>query len=466
MTFIRLIAAFSILVLLSLFVSSNLLQSEQTFGTFGLRYLIGAYSAFLLAVTVADDLPRLIKIKRVTLILAAFLFYTITKYYFEADEHQISQVVYGTTQGLLFSLSVGLVASYALFTIYNLFAHKQLSGIITLCTIGYLIFVAASLYYFIQAGAQYSREDAFRILDNVSYQRPGDLLIVQLLITSCTAILLLTRSKQFKFIIFVVLLVLIMTISALTGILSQLFWSNKGLLAGGGIAFIYIVCSFAALRGRADQNIGVTNILLSRLGLYLLLGMMVGVTTVAATAIGALDLFNVEYTQLRLFEREDEIRSVSARTELFRLNFLKHFEYSPIFGHTQVEKIFGDHGQYVHSTLSVLTHLGVVGFIMFLFLVIGLYMEITGGNSAHREDVLSNNSIYGLLRLGLFSFILAMGLYSAFFTWMPLWFSIGFLGTWFSFKSNEKKHHRKKRKRRSRHTKTKKHTHPSATFSN
>ena len=450
MKLIRLISAFLILVFFSLFVSSNLLQTDQTSGTFGKEYLVGGILAFLVAVIARGDLVSLLTVRKTAFPLVAFLAYTISKYYLEADEEQIQQVVYGSTQGLLFSLSLGLVCSYALFTIYNLYKQSTLSLSIIILTIAYLAFVAISIYTYIQKGSVYISSDAFRVVDDIAYQRPGDLLILQLLVTASTALILLTKNLKLKIFVFLILSALTVVIAILTGLLSQLFWSNKGALAGGGIAFVYLVCSFASLFARSDQRIHVSNILFGRLGLYLIIGVVLGVTIIGLSATNALNYFEIDYSQLRIFENEGEIRSVESRKEVFKQNFVKHFEYSPVFGNTQVEKIFGDHGYYVHSTLSILTHLGAVGFLIFLFLLTGIYLDITRGNDAPRDDVLPNNAIYGLLRLGLFSFVLCMGLYSAFFTWMPLWFSIGFFGTWFSFKSDGNKHTLKKRRRKSR----------------
>ena len=282
--------------------------------------------------------------------------------------------------------------------------------------------------------------------DDISYQRPGDLLILQLLVTSSAALLLLSKKQSFKLALFLTLLPYSYIYCCSSGILSLLFWSNKGALAAGGVAFVYMVCSFTALSGRSNQRINLTSLLFSGLTARLIVGIIVAIIGISLGAIYAIDYFGIDYTLLRVFENEDEIRSVTSRSDIFKQNFRKHFSYSPIFGHTQVEKIFGDHGEYVHSTLSILPHLGIVGFIIFACLIIGMYFEITRGNAEHRDDVLSNNAIFGLFRLSLFSFILAMGVYSAFFTWMPLWLSIGFFGTWFSFKSDEKRIQRKKKK--------------------
>ena len=457
MHLVRFSAAFLVLVLLSLFIQSNILQTEQNSGTFGLSYLYSAIAAFTVALVLSGDVSSLLKLKKPTLLLAAFLVYALAKFYLEADSEQIRQVTLGSTQGLIFSLVVGISASYAIFTLYNVYSYQQLTLIVTLCCLGYLFFVSFSTYGLFQEGLSNVRAEIFRVDDDIQYQRPADLLILQLLIATSVSLIVLIGNPTHKFPKFVLVTPLILALAAATGLLTQLFGSNKGALASIGVTLIFFVASVNALVSRPDQSIKSTDFLFGRLGRYVVLGLLTGIVLAAGAAFGAVEYFKIDITQMRLFGyglELDGLRSVTSRTEIFRDNFVKHFEYSPIFGHTQVEKIFGDYGRYVHSTLSILTHLGLVGFILFLFLLFSMYREITRGNENHRADSLSNNALYGVLRLLLFSFILAMGLYSAFFTWMPLWFSIGFFGSWFTFNSNHRnklsksKPRRRKRKRR------------------
>ena len=242
------------------------------------------------------------------------------------------------------------------------------------------------------------------------------------------------------------------SVSVLTALLAQIIGSNKGLLASAGVIVVYMTCSFTSLYSHTGQSVGISNIIFSRISVYLIGGLLLASIIITGVTLFAVNYFQIDYTQTRIFgygSEEEGIRSVTSRSELFRANFIRHMEYSPIFGHTQVHTILdGQYGLYVHSTLSILPHLGIVGFLLFLLLIVGMYFEITRGNSNRRLDTLPNNAKYALFRLGMLAFVLAMGVYSAFFTWMPLWFSIGFFGTWFGFRASAISLSPKKRVRR------------------
>ena len=241
--------------------------------------------------------------------------------------------------------------------------------------------------------------------------------------------------------------------------MAQIVGSNKGVLASAGVTIVYLTCSFTSLFTRTGQSIGISNIIFSRTSVYLIGGVILASLLITGITLGAMNYFQIDYTQTRLLGYgydEAGLTSVTSRSEIFRQNFIRHFIYSPIFGHTQVHTIIDGHnGLYVHSTLSILPHLGIVGFLLFLLLIVSMYFEMTRGNSNNRLDILSNNSMYGLFRLAMLSFVIAMGISSAFFTWSPLWFSIGFFGTWFGFRASSTSLNRRKRGKRRKKSKQK-----------
>lgn len=462
MQLLRLLFAYATLILLALFIRANIFQIDQTSGSHGLPYLYASFIAFFATVTVAGDLTGFLKVKKATFILFAFITYAIVKYYMEANQFQFRAVTIGSTQGLLFSLAMGITASYPIFTLYSLYNTRKWSTIVAVLTIVYLSVLTVSLFILIKSGMDITKSDSFRIDENIKYQRPGDLLILQMLISSSVAFVLFTKHTDFKLAKFFTLTVLVVSIGVLTGLLSQIFGSNKGLLAGIAIAIIFVTCSFTAQFSKFNQSIKITGFLFGRTGLYMFLGLILSTLILGGSTLAALNIMEVDYTETRIggdgLTEEGKVVSIDSRTAIFKKNFFKHFYHSPIFGHTQVEKILGDENEYVHSTLSVLTHLGLFGFLIFLLLVLSMYFEITRGNGARRLNILPNNSIYSLFRLSLLSCILTMGIFTAFFTWMPLWFSIGFIGTWFGFNAHSalptqaKKQKRRRRKVRTSYT--------------
>lgn len=459
MSILRFAASFSILAFLSLFVQANLFQVDFTSGTFGATYLYAAMLSFIVAIVSAGDIASFFKLKKSIFVLVTFLCYTFAKYHLETDEFLIRQVTIGTTQGLLFYLLVGLATSYAIFTLYNLQRTEQWSRIITFATIIYLLYLLLSLYLLVIEGLSATRSDQLRVDDEITYQRPADLLFLQLIMATSLAYLIVIKPGQFRITKFIVLILCVTSIAVLTALLAQLIGSNKGALGSAGVTIVYLTCSFTSLFAHAGQSIGISNIIFSRTSVYLIGGLILASIITTGIVLGALSYFQIDYTQTRLLGygvEEDGLVSITSRSEIFRQNFIRHFIHSPIFGHTQIHQIIDGHnGIYVHSTLSILPHLGIVGFLLFLLLIVSMYFEMTRGNSNNRLDILPNNGVYGLFRLAMLSLVIAIGISSAFFTWSPLWFSIGFFGTWFGFRASSTSLNRKKRGKRRKKSKQK-----------
>jgi len=229
-------------VFVSLFVRANLFQTDFTSGTFGATYLYGALLSFVVAIVSSGDIASFFKLKKSIFVLITFVCYTFAKYNFEADAFQIRQVTIGSTQGLLFSLFVGLIASYALLTLYNLQRTGQWSRIITFTTIVYLLYLILSLYFFVIEGLSVTRSDALRVADEITYQRPADLLFLQLIMAASLAYLVVIKPGQFRITKFLVLLLCMTVIAVLTALLAQLIGSNKGVLASAGVTIVFCTC--------------------------------------------------------------------------------------------------------------------------------------------------------------------------------------------------------------------------------
>lgn len=119
----------------------------------------------------------------------------------------------------------------------------------------------------------------------------------------------------------------------------------------------------------------------------------------------------------------DDILSLSSiQSRLVLLSdFYTQFIVSPILGDFQAEVSAGAFkGEYMHSLpLSLLTHSGIVGFILFFSVCINLIYTET-----KRRVV---DSLWLVLRFRLFILIIILASVYAFFTWLPLWFFMGLL---------------------------------------
>ena len=158
------------------------------------------------------------------------------------------------------------------------------------------------------------------------------------------------------------------------------------------------------------------------------------VLTLCVLFVAVLSLINSFGLELDSFRvlgfGSGESSSINSRIDIFKNNFLIQLNYNPLFGNTMVDTLTTGEGSYVHSLLSLLTHLGIVGFLIFTSLVFFIYKEL--GSSENHTDVLYGNRKFALYRFLMLSLILFFALISSSYIWMPIWFSIGLFGAGFS----------------------------------
>lgn len=114
------------------------------------------------------------------------------------------------------------------------------------------------------------------------------------------------------------------------------------------------------------------------------------------------------------------LSSIQTRLALLS-DFITQFTVSPVLGDFQAEVSAGAFkGEYIHSLpLSLLTHSGLVGFLLFLFAWVKLIL-------VELKTKVTDN-LWLVLRFRLFILITILGCVYAFFTWLPLWFFLGLL---------------------------------------
>ena len=130
----------------------------------------------------------------------------------------------------------------------------------------------------------------------------------------------------------------------------------------------------------------------------------------------------LENTRFReIAQGEIMLSSLSNRLALVP-TFWSQFAISPVVGHYEAEVLAGYMpGEYVHSMpLSLLTHTGVIGSTIFVAATFSLLRCDT------RHDKLEQNEGRALAQ-AFFYVVLAVATISTFFTWIPMWFMIGFL---------------------------------------
>jgi len=450
MILIKLICAYGILLSITFFVMVNV----ETLGvTSGLVFLATALVSFSALFVVSGEFRSLIKIKRSMLLLILFLFYFISKLLLEASNiEEVKGYTIGTTGGVLFALVIGVMCAYALSTLYDLRTINVTKKLVYFSAFAYLILVLLLGLRLLQSHLAEVQSDIFLIEEQRGlYQRVGSLLFIQYMIVVSLVTTILISSSRLSVLTSLPFLILVVSLSVIYGGISQLVGSNSGLVSSVVFAIVFLVNIFLIgkqnpLRNRTD--IKFTTILFGRMGVKLLFGGFISIVLIGAVVFIVIEQtgFDIDSFRITGFGNR-ESSSVESRSEFFRENFINHFAYSPVFGNTQVDKLTTGPGTYVHSLLSLLTHLGIFGSLLFVFFIYSIYLEITRSGNA-KSNSLYNNSQYGLFRLLALGSFIMMNLDSAFFTWMPLWFALGLYGDLLVKRTASKRRKRVRSRRR------------------
>ncbi len=441
MNFAKLTAAYGVLFCITLFLSANtkILDSGSGYIPLGLSVLC---ALFLFIVSSDISLPR--RFRKSIIPLAIFLAWFALKYTFESENpYDTRQVLFGTTTGVFFALILGLISAYSLSAIYKLRLARQTHQPAFVVGMVYLAIVLLLGIDSLQAHLSGARWDVFLIEDNKGYyQRAGNFIFIQfMLVTATCIVLLITSSNRVKLIKYFPLLGAILALAGIYGFMSQLIGSNSGLATTVGFALIFFAYFFlmyrnigfgldvgSEVRSALRGELKLSSLFVGKLGRKLMLSALVASGLFVAFGTLIFVLSDIDAGQLRITGYgTGEVSSVDSRSRIFKNNFVSHFAFAPIFGHTQVDKLVGDHGSYVHSLLSILPHLGIVGFLIFSVAVLMFFQEmVMHANDSRRA--LSHNKQYALFRVLALVIVLACGVASAYYIWPPLWYSIGLFG--------------------------------------
>ena len=112
-----------------------------------------------------------------------------------------------------------------------------------------------------------------------------------------------------------------------------------------------------------------------------------------------------------------QLRSIESRLEILP-SFGLQFGVAPILGHSEAELVSDvGEGQYLHSiVLSFLTHTGVVGTAIFIFV---LWRHLVGASQRGWLEGLTTSALW------LLAMSVALGSFMTFYTWPILWFLLG-----------------------------------------
>lgn len=108
--------------------------------------------------------------------------------------------------------------------------------------------------------------------------------------------------------------------------------------------------------------------------------------------------------------------SIASRLRILVDSGMEQLAVNPLFGDLAIDHVVGKPGYYLHSILSIQTHFGIIGSILFFSFLIERIVALYGSHG-------------NILIKTFFLPLMIMATIGTLFTWMPLWFVIGALYT-------------------------------------
>lgn len=106
--------------------------------------------------------------------------------------------------------------------------------------------------------------------------------------------------------------------------------------------------------------------------------------------------------------------SIASRLQIMVDSGVEQLSVNPVFGDIAVDHTVGRPGYYIHSIITIQTHFGLIGSILFFLPLIERLLNL------FRRD--------GFLFLKFIALLIVVSsLFIEIFTWMPLWFLVGAL---------------------------------------
>jgi len=430
---IKKLILFHILVLYILFLSflfvNIIVSGTEVDGSEGILFLIVTVLVGLSLLFVSIDNKSKIFVKHYFFWFCLFYAYMLLRIVLDLKtKEKLFEYTVTTTGGSLLFFILGIIFSVAIDRIRMLGYEKKKYLLFFLrgCRLYQLVIFVFLIVVFL-AFFQRLRSDIFLIVGiQGAYQRAGNFLIINYLLSSFIYILSLYyrsnlpsfRLLSFDFTVFLV-------ITCFSIVIAQMMGSNMATGVIGVISVNNIVFHFTAFnekyRNKYIKLKRSKQFFRGRMGRKLFLHAVI-FTIFIAFIIGVY-LVNINVNSLRIFGF-GKVNPLAGRLVSWG-NFTNHFMYSPITGNMNVHILLTGPGSYVHSFIgSLLTHTGVVGFILFsVFYSVAVYSKLNEKSldCFNNYNYLINS--YSLICLTVLMFFSVIG---TFFIWIPIWFSWGF----------------------------------------
>lgn len=277
------------------------------------------------------------------------------------------------------------------------------------------------------------RTDIFSIAGGLSYQRPGNFLIINLMLLSLiyinNYIYLAKRNSVFKKLFLLLCFCIFMFYILVVMLFAQLLGSNNAFICCFGVLFLtfafhVFLFIFRKTKILNTQKISFKGIFTGKFGKRVMLSIFISLFIFSLLGGAFLFKSNIDLSKLRIFNYGEggKIGHLDTRLTLLK-NFYTQFYTSPFLGNMQADALTTGDGTYVHNFfLSMLTHTGLLGTFIFILFVISAIKEYIHSNRVNIYD--NGIAVYKVL---LFLGILAVAVVGTFITWIPIWFLIGFL---------------------------------------
>jgi len=428
---IRLIIATAALSFITLYLLSNV----KSLGVgVGYTYLGSFAICTFILLIVSGRFLEFIWIRISSLLLLLFLSYFFIKLWLDiGDASIIKQYTIGTTGGVFFGIALGVMVSFIVSDIYLIMFKSRLNSIFG------AIFVTAILImsFFLVLNSFHElysnvRSDLFLVLNlDGNYQRSGSFLFINLMIDSALLFLVIHFTKVNLKTFVIVNFALYLMISGVSMALSQLIGSNSGFACVAISCVAVVIILVISNKPGLFENrlkIGLVAIFLGWIAKRIFIAIsIVSIFLIAGVAV-VLHYVSVDANKFRIFGFDSgHFSSVENRIEMLKSNFVEQWSYNPLFGNTQVDVLTTGPGSYAHSLpLSLLTHLGFIGFFLFFGFLIQVYLELTRKRVGSLSMYLDRR--FSLFRLFFLGVVIVLATLTTFYSWLPLWFAVGAFG--------------------------------------
>ena len=350
----------------------------------------------------------------------------------------------GTNGGMILYYISGALVGSSFLNIKKIISNsKQLQKIYSI-----LIFIFVAIFSFFYFDLFINllsllREDIFLITNGSNYQRVGSFMLMTFIILFHFIILMLInfkyKNRLTKF-LFLILIIwsFALIISAL--LFSQLIGSNNTFVNLMILLIVFSIVIMLVIPKKSIfilSNYNILNIFRGKIVKRIYFHIFIALLLITFLLFLLITIYDIDINRFRILGfGAGGTSAANSRLELWN-NFFIHLDYSLLLGNMMVDTHTTGTGTYVHSLIaSLLTHLGLFGFLLFF---VYLFFAI-------KENMISYN-IYYLKFIDniifVYSFLLFAGMFlvasvAVYFSWTPIWFLFGLIFPQFTFTNKEK----------------------------